>query len=70
MITNSKIFVQTKGSNPVVCAREGGANTTPFLAAAKKEAVKARAGKARQSKFAVRFFVKKSSDFVQQTPPY
>ena len=33
MITNSKIFVQTKGSNPVVCAREGGANTTPFQAA-------------------------------------
>ena len=33
MITNSKIFVQTKGSNPVVCAREGGANTNPFQAA-------------------------------------
>ena len=69
------------------------------IAAAKKEAGEARAGKnslpagrqaspqppsflpaqaekflflpreARQSKFAVRIFVKKSSDFVQQTPP-
>jgi hypothetical protein len=49
------------GGTPASLARK--------IAAAKKEAVKARAGKARQSKFAVRFFVKKSSDFVQQTPP-
>ena len=26
-------FVKEKGSNPVVCAREGGANTTPYQVA-------------------------------------
>src|SRR3989338_1541769 len=44
--------VNQKGSKYVVCAREGGANTTSFLTA----------------HFAIWIFVKKSSDFNQKAP--
>ena len=86
--------VNQKGSKYVVCAREGGANTTSFLTAhfakrntkncgGEKRSGESEGGQKflppnplpfcpperKLSKFSVRIFVKKSSDFNQKAPP-